>query len=108
VIFSLSEPLRKGSAGTDPVELVLARLVVDPAYQRQGIGQKLMDWGAQTADKENLVAFLFARPAGVGLYQKNGWKAYQAVECEFPEKDFEIATTLAMIRHPRRTLETCA
>jgi GNAT superfamily N-acetyltransferase len=88
-----------------PTAAVLARLVVEPAYQRQGIGQKLMDWGAQTADQDNVVAFLFARPAGVSLYEKNGWKAYQAVECDFPGKDFEIATTLAMIRHPVREAE---
>ncbi|KEF60189.1 uncharacterized protein A1O9_05039 [Exophiala aquamarina CBS 119918] len=34
--------------------LCLHGLIVHPAYQRQGIGQKLLDWGIETADRENV------------------------------------------------------
>jgi GNAT superfamily N-acetyltransferase len=36
--------------GTAPV-VMLGTLVVDPDYQRRGIGSKLMEWGVQEADR---------------------------------------------------------
>ena len=81
----------------------LARLIVDPSYQRQGIGQKLLNWGIETADDENIVAWLFCRPAGYKLYERNGWKVVLSVEVDVPDDDLEVAPVVAMLRSPRKT-----
>ncbi|EXJ81556.1 hypothetical protein A1O1_07620 [Capronia coronata CBS 617.96] len=80
---------------------VLHRLIVHPDLQRQGIGQKLLDWGIEKADQESLVAFLFARPAGSRLYERNGWKTIAVLDVEIPDPDIKMAPGLAMLRLPR-------
>jgi len=81
--------------------LDLHRLIVDPSYQRQGIGQNLLNWGVEVADRENLVSWLFSRPAGSRLYEKNGWKAIQTTEFEIPDDDLQVAPIVSMLRLPR-------
>lgn len=83
------------------VNLDLHRLIVHPSYQRQGIGQKLLDWGVETADRENIVAWLFSRPAGSRLYEKNGWKAILTTEVDTPDDDLHVAPIVSMLRLPR-------
>ncbi|KIW72808.1 hypothetical protein PV04_00980 [Phialophora macrospora] len=78
----------------------LHRLFVDPSYQRQGIGQKLLNWGIETADRENLGAWLFCRPAGYKLYERNGWKVVLAIEVDAPDEDLEVPPVVAMLRLP--------
>lgn len=78
----------------------LHRLVVDPSYQRQGIGQKLLNWGIEIADKENIVAYLNCRPAGYKLYERNGWKVVSSIEVEIPDEDLKVPPVLAMLRSP--------
>ena len=43
---------------------------VDPAYQRQGVGSMLMQWGCEEADLSERDAFVLASPAAVRLYAK--------------------------------------
>ena len=74
--------------------------MVDPRFQRQGIGQKLLDWGIETSDRENIVAWLFCRPAGYKLYERNGWKIVQSIEVDVPDDSFEVAPVVAMLRLP--------
>ncbi|EXJ70343.1 uncharacterized protein A1O5_06411 [Cladophialophora psammophila CBS 110553] len=80
--------------------LYLHWLVVHPSYQRQGIGQKLLNWGIEVADGENIVAWLFARPAGSRLYERNGWKAVLIIEVDVPDEDLMVAPVVAMLRLP--------
>lgn len=79
------------------------RLIVHPEYQRQGIGQKLLDWGVETADRENVVTWLFSRPAGSKLYEKNGWRTHCVIEVDTPDEDLEVAPLVGMQRLPRQT-----
>jgi len=81
--------------------LYLHRLIVHPSYQRQGIGQELLNWGVEIADRENLVSWLFSRPAGSRLYEKNGWKAIQTTEVEISDDDLQVAPIVSMLRLPR-------
>lgn len=78
----------------------LHRLLVHPSYQRMGIGQKLLDWGVETADQENIVAWLFCRPPGYKLYDRNGWKVVSIIEVHPPDEDLKVAPVLAMLRLP--------
>ena len=47
---------------------------VDPAYQRQGVGSMLMQWGCDEADRYERDAFVLASPAAVRLYAKFGFE----------------------------------
>ncbi|KAK5559794.1 hypothetical protein LTR46_001543 [Exophiala xenobiotica] len=78
--------------------LYLHRLIVHPSYQRQGIGKRLIEWGTEVADRENVVSWLFARPAGSELYKRNGWKVLDIIELDVP--DLEVAPMLPMLRLP--------
>ncbi|KIW15729.1 hypothetical protein PV08_05779 [Exophiala spinifera] len=80
----------------------LHRLVVHPSYQRQGIGQQLINWGTEVADRENVVSWLNARPAGSRLYERNGWQVVDVVEFDSPELD--VPHTVTMIRFPKPRL----
>jgi GNAT superfamily N-acetyltransferase len=76
---------------------------VHPSYQRQGIGQRLLDWGVETAERENVVSWLFARPAGSRLYERNGWRPIQTTDVDVPEddEDLHVAPIVSMLRVPR-------
>ena len=45
-----------------------------PDYHGRGIGSKLLKWGLEKADQDNLEAYLSASPWGRPLYEKNGFK----------------------------------
>jgi GNAT superfamily N-acetyltransferase len=49
-------------------------MVVDPAYQHQGIGQALLQWGFEQADRESLEVYLESSDDGLRLYEKNGFE----------------------------------
>ncbi|KAI1803918.1 acyl-CoA N-acyltransferase [Daldinia bambusicola] len=53
---------------------------VDPAYQRQGVGSMLMQWGCEEADRNERDAFVLASPAAVRLYAKFGFEVVGQVE----------------------------
>lgn len=47
--------------------------------RRQGAGQQLLRWGLSKADQDGVETFLAASPAGVPLYEKNGFKIMEQV-----------------------------
>ncbi|KAE8374287.1 acyl-CoA N-acyltransferase [Aspergillus bertholletiae] len=47
---------------------------VDPTFQRQGAARRLMEWGMERAEKENLPVYLSATPAGQPLYKSLGFR----------------------------------
>ena len=50
--------------------IVINYLPVLPAYQRLGLGRRLLDIGLDEADKLGASAFLVATEMGAGLYRK--------------------------------------
>ena len=51
-----------------------------PAYQRLGLGRRLLDIGLDEADKLGASAFLVATEMGAGLYRKAGFRETIRVE----------------------------
>lgn len=54
--------------------LGLTMISVNPAYQRQGIGSLLLQWGAEKADRHGWGSFLISSPVAVTLYAKFGFQ----------------------------------
>lgn len=52
----------------------LNTLAVHPGRQRMGIGARLIDWGLERAQTEYCDVVLEATEAGVGLYEKQGFR----------------------------------
>jgi predicted N-acetyltransferase YhbS len=84
---------------------LMAILVVDPAYQRMGIGHELLRWGLERADEEQVECWIDASRAGHGLYTKFGWEDVGTVEVDLtrwggvaPGNNISIAN---MIRQPK-------
>ncbi|KAF3083149.1 hypothetical protein TWF569_006860 [Orbilia oligospora] len=55
-------------------------LVVDPAYQRRGIGEALVRWGVNKSIKEGLPCALEASRAGKRVYTKCGFEEIQTCD----------------------------
>ena len=53
---------------------VLGVLVVDPSFQRQGVGAALLQHVLAQKDMEGVPAWLEATAEGFGLYRKMGFK----------------------------------
>ena len=89
--------------------VILRRLVVHPDFQRRGIGRKLMQWGLDEADRLGIVSWLFARPAGIQLYQRCGYVEVANITFDIPEGDpaIDAAPFIGMLRkaEPAKTLE---
>lgn len=54
-------------------------LMVEPAYQRQGIGQMIVKYGCDLADRDQVPCYVDGSPRGKGLYEKMGFET-RAVE----------------------------
>ncbi|KAK0128243.1 hypothetical protein ONS95_000220 [Cadophora gregata] len=75
-------------------------LVVDPEFQRHGIGKRLLEWGLKLVDDEGLETYIDASPEGRGLYEKLGWKTINVLDMDLSKwggKD-ERSTAYSMIR----------
>lgn len=84
--------------------LVLNYMQVDPAYQRQGLGQRLMKQALQDADRDGAQAFLCASDAGKRLYVKYGFKTLEEVKLDFVHLGATaLRKTTAMLREPQAT-----
>lgn len=60
-------------------------LFVSDKYQRQGVGQLLMDWGVSKADELGYQSIIESTITGKRLYEKNGYTG-KRVHIEVPEK----------------------
>ena len=80
--------------------VILRRLVVHPDFQRRGIGRKLMQWGLDEADRLGIVSWLFARPAGIQLYQRCGYVEVANISFDIPDGDpaIDAAPFIGMLR----------
>lgn len=58
-----------------PFYLDPSTVVVDPGYQRKGIGKMLMQWGLDRAEKDGQDVCLSSSTAGLSLYLKLGFVA---------------------------------
>jgi GNAT superfamily N-acetyltransferase len=63
------DPVTKGKNGF----IWLADLAVDPRFQRKGIGKKLLAWGFEKADAEDLPIGQWASVEGNRLYRQVGF-----------------------------------
>lgn len=55
---------------------------VDPAYQRRGVGNQLVEWGVKKADEQGLDAVVESSPFGRGLYEKHGFVFEKMVQLQ--------------------------
>ena len=74
----------------------LRRMIVHPDHQRKGIASEMIKWGVDLADRENIVGWLLARPAGSKLYEKNGWRPFATLPFDVP--DIQVDPMIAMLR----------
>jgi predicted N-acetyltransferase YhbS len=72
--FSISHPRNR------PNSIELNTLVVQPEYQRRGIGKMLVEDGLKEADRLGIQAVLGASKQGLGLYKTYGFTEFQAIE----------------------------
>ncbi|KAJ5758708.1 hypothetical protein N7520_005864 [Penicillium odoratum] len=67
----------------------LANLVVDPSFQRRGVGTKLLDFMiaeiAGSTDQAAMACWLDASPAGLKTYQRLGWEEVGATNFEMEQ-----------------------
>lgn len=55
----------------------LAFLVVDPVFQRRGVGGRLVEWGIENATKEGIPATVLGAQVGQSMYRKRGFRDYK-------------------------------
>lgn len=60
--------------------------VIDPKYQRMGIGGLLVEWGINKADELGFDAIVESSVFGKGLYEKNGFEFKKDVTLPLPDK----------------------
>ena len=79
-------------------------LVVEPGWERRGVGRKILEWGLREADEMKLPCFISASPKGKGLYERLGWVEVGRVsidEGDFGGERGRVHATSCMIREPR-------
>ena len=87
---------RRRVLGGSPHALLMY-LCVDPRWQRQGVGEKLVRWGTGRADSLGIRCFLEASPFGYGLYRKCGFKDVEVAGGKINTAEY---TYPAMLRAP--------
>ena len=81
----------------------LANMYVHPAYQRQGLGKRLMEQALLDADKDGAKAVLCASDLGRRLYLKFGFKDVETKSIDLIHLGAVGArNTTAMMREPRQ------
>ena len=80
----------------------LGTLAVSTEAQRRGVGTALLRAGIEECEKKGLPIYLDASPAGLGLYERLGWK--RVVTNSVNLKDFGgadiVCPTVGLIRQP--------
>jgi GNAT superfamily N-acetyltransferase len=64
---------------------VIRRLMVDPKYQRLGLGAKMLAQVANGADQMRMPMWLYSRPAGVAMYKAHGFQIVGETQLDVPE-----------------------
>jgi N-acetylglutamate synthase-like GNAT family acetyltransferase len=60
----------------------LAWLGVSPKWQRTGIGKRLLQWGIDRCEEEQVSAALVSTEVGKPLYEKMGFREVNEVPCD--------------------------
>lgn len=92
----------------DPIVLkgnpVLHTLAVDPAYQKRGLGSRLIDVGLPLADKVGSKTYVEASDLGLPLYLKYGWREVDEIAVDVRKYGGkEIMVEKLLIREPQLT-----
>ncbi|KAF2235473.1 hypothetical protein EV356DRAFT_566361 [Viridothelium virens] len=65
--------------------LLCKALFTDPLFQRQGMGNALVQWGNRLADELALPIFLQGSPFGYPIYKKHGFETVQHLDVDLRE-----------------------
>ena len=66
-------------------QMVLALLCVAPKFQGRGIGEKLLEYGVEQADRRNLICHLTATPVAWKVYARYGWHVVEEQKIDLSE-----------------------
>ena len=67
------------------VYVVVDFLTVKPAFQRQGVASLLVKSGCEIADAYHLKAYVIASPAGLKVYEGQGFKVVETVSTDYSQ-----------------------
>lgn len=83
---------------------MLEYLAVNPEYRRRGVGEKLVSWGLEQADKQGLDSVLEATIDGGKLYRKLGFEDIGTIKFDSVTDKFQSRTRpdLMFMRRPAR------
>ena len=82
--------------------VVLDELKTLPEHRRRGAGSKLLQWGLDLADREQLDICLIAMPLGLELYEKYGFERLHEVSVDLSKYGGDTTFTwVFMLRKPR-------
>jgi ribosomal protein S18 acetylase RimI-like enzyme len=87
-------------------DLVLEYLAVNPEYRRRGVGEKLVRWGVEQADKQGLDTVLEATLDGGKVYRKLGFEDAGKIEYNSVSEKFTKTRDqpdLMFMRRPARS-----
>ena len=90
----LVEESRRAVFGGKPYGFI-TNLVVDPAWQRKGVGALLTRWGMEQMDEKGIPGYVTASEAGYPLYKSLGWS--DTTPASF--RDGEDAPVLKFLRY---------
>ncbi|KAI4102254.1 MAG: hypothetical protein L6R37_004504 [Teloschistes peruensis] len=80
---------------------VLHLLIIDPAYQRKGLGTMLIRESLAAADRDNARAYVEASPKGLGLYKKYGWKECDEIVVDMRHHGgTRVCSEMCLMREP--------
>lgn len=96
------------SSPTDLADTILELeyLVANPLMQRRGAGSRLLTWGVEQADKQNVLLCLESTPLGVPLYERFGFQEVAVIKDDMKKfgwnepYDEEETRRVFMIRQP--------
>ncbi|KAA8648889.1 hypothetical protein EYZ11_006053 [Aspergillus tanneri] len=80
-------------------DIALDYIATSSEYQRKGVATKLLQWGMDYADENDVRIYLEATPEGYPLYRKYGWRKVEDIVLDFePFGGKGTATYIVMTR----------